>query len=185
MISTGLVSIVAREDFISLVTDLGIHQMIDDIRFKELIPDTAFIAFLGDEEYAMLAASAAESLVKQGCSLKELAESIQSSINNHMLVMDERDFEAVVAGYSQNGEAQYHIISSTKPLESYYPRAGESLYYVNGHESMLVLEKSLKMYGMWTVDQAQAAQIHLIHEAAKFIPNVNTQAESYILKKAN
>ena len=181
----GLVSIVAREDFISLVTDLGNHQMIDDIRFKELIPDTAFIAFLGDEEYAMMAANAAETLVKQGFSLKELAESIQSSINNPMLMMEERHFEAVVAGYSQNGKAQYHIISNTKPLESYYPRTGESLYYVNGHESMLVLEKSLKMYGMGTVNQAQAAQIHLLHEAAKFIPNVNTRAESYILKKAN
>ena len=181
----GLLSIVAREDFISLVTDFGIHQMIDDLRFKELIPDTAFIAFAGDEEYTMMAASAAETLIKQGFTLKELAESIQSSLNNPMLTMEGRPFEAVVAGYSQNGEAQYHVISNTKPLESYYPRTGESLYYANGHESMLVLEKSLKMYGMGTVDQAQAAQIHLLHEAAKFIPNVNTQAESYILKKAN
>lgn len=181
----GLVSIVAREDFISLVTDLGIHQMIDGMWFKELIPDTAFIAFSGDEEYTLMAASAAETLIKQGFSLKELAESIQSSINNPMLLKDGRSFEALVAGYSQKGEAQYHIISNTKPLESYYPRAGESLYYVNGHEPMLVLERSLKMYGMGTVDQAQAAQFHLLHEAAKFIPNVNTQAESYILKKAN
>ncbi|NKE04352.1 MULTISPECIES: hypothetical protein [Mesobacillus] len=181
----GLVSIVAREDFISLVTDFGIHQVIDDMRFKELIPDTAFIAFSGDEEYTLMAASAAETLIKQGFSLKELAESIQSSINNSMLLNNGRPFEAVVAGYSQNGEAQYHIISNAKPLESYYPRAGESLYYVNGHEPMLVLERSLKMYGMGTADQALAAQIHLFQEAAKFIPNVNNQAESYILTKAN
>ena len=97
----GLVSIVAREDFISLVTDLGIHQVIDEIRFKELIPDTAFIAFSSDEEYAMMVASTAETLVNQGCSLKELAESIQSSINNPMLMVDRQPFEAVVAGYSQ------------------------------------------------------------------------------------
>ena len=181
----GLVSIVARENFISLVTDLGIHQMIDGMRFKELIPDTAIIAFSGDDEYTLMAASAAETLIKQGLSLKELAESIQTSISNPMILRDGQSFEAVVAGYSQNGEAQYHIISNTKPLESYYPRAGESLYYVNGHEPMLVLERSLKMYGMGTVDQAQAAQFHLLHEAAKFIPNVNTHAESYILKKAN
>ncbi|WLR57073.1 hypothetical protein LC048_09505 [Mesobacillus subterraneus] len=181
----GLVSIVAREDFISLVTDLGIHQMIENIRFKEIIPDTAFIAISGDDEYAMMTASAAETLIKQGFSLKEMAESIQSSINNPILMLNERPFEAVVAGYSQNGEAQYHVISNTKPLESYYPRPGESLYYVNGHESMLVLEKSLKMHGMGTVDQARAAQIHLFREAAKTIPNVNTHAESYILKKVN
>ncbi|MBT2684902.1 hypothetical protein [Bacillus sp. ISL-37] len=181
----GLVSIVAREDFISLVTDLGTHQIIDDIRFKELIPNTAFIAFSGDEEYAMMAASAAEILVNQGMNLKELAESIQSSIKSSMLMEDGQPFEAVVAGYSQKGEAQYHVISNTKPLESYYPRTGESLYYVNGQESMLVLEKSLKMYGMGTVDQAQAAQIHLLQEAAKFIPNVHTNPSSYILKKAN
>lgn len=181
----GLVSIVAREDFISLVTGLGTHQVIDDIRFKELIPNTAFIAFSGDQEYAMMAASAAETLVNQGLSLKELAESIQSSINNPMLMVDGQSFEAVVAGYSQNGEAQYHVISNIKPLESYYPRVGESLYYVNGHESMLVLERSLKMYGMGTVDQAQAAQIHLLQEASKFIPNVHTNPSSYILKKAN
>ena len=181
----GLVSIVAREDFISLVTDLEIHQMMDDIRFKELIPDTAFIAFSGDEEYTMMAASAADTLIKQGFSLRELAESIQLSINNPEQMAEGRPFEALVAGYSQNGEAQYHVISNKKPLESYYPRTGESLYYVNGHESMLVLEKSLKMFGMGTVDQAQTAQMHLIQEASKFIPNVNTQATSYILKKAN
>ena len=181
----GLVSIVAREDFISLVTDLGIYQVINDMRFKVLIPDTAFIAFSGDEEYIMMAANAAETLIKQGFSLKELAESIQSSINNPTLLKNGRSFEAVVAGYSQKGEAQYHIISNTKPLESFYPGAGESLYYVNGREPMLVLERSLKMFGMGTVNQAQAAQFHLLHEAAKFIPNVNTQAESYILKKAN
>jgi hypothetical protein len=181
----GLVSIVAREDFISFVTDLGNHQIIDDIKYKELIPETALIAYAGDEDYAMMAASAAETLVKQGFSLKELAETIQSSITNPEQMMDGRNFEAVVAGYSQNGEAQYHVISNTKSLESYYPRTGESLYYVNGHESMLLLEKSLKMFGMGTVDQAQAAQINLIQEAAKFIPNVNTQAASYVLKKAN
>jgi hypothetical protein len=181
----GLVSIVAREDFISLVTDFGTHQVIDDIRFKELIPDTAFIAFSGDEEFAIMAASAAETLIKQGFSFKELAESIQSSINDPMFLKDGRTFEAVVAGYSQNGEAQYHVISNTKPLESYYPRTGESLYYVNNHESMLVLERSLKMFGMGTVNQAQAAQIHLLQEASKFIPNVNTKAASYVLKKAN
>lgn len=181
----GLVSIVAREDFISLVTDYGTHQKADDIRFKELIPNTAVIAFSGDEEYALMAASAAEILINQGMSLKELAESIHSSIKNSILMMDERPFEAVVAGYSQNGEAQYHVISNIKLLESYYPRTGESLYYVNGHESMLVLEKSLKMYGMGTADQAQAAQTHLLQEASKFIPNVHTIASSHILKKAN
>lgn len=181
----GLVSIVAREDFISLVTDLGIQQMTDDIHFKELIPDTAFIAFSGDEEYAVMAADAAETLIKQGFSLRELAESIQSSINNPLLPAEGRPFEAVVAGYSQKGKAQYHIISNIKPLESYYPGTGESLYYVNGYEPMLVLERSLKMYGMGTVDQAQAAQIHLLHEASKFIPNVHTNPSSYILKRAN
>jgi hypothetical protein len=181
----GLVSIVAREDFISLVTDHGTHSKADDIRFKELIPDTAVIAYSGDEEYALMAARAAELLVNQGVSLRELAESIHSSINNPLFMVDGQPFEAVVAGYSLNGEAQYHVISNIKPLESYYPRPGESLYYVNGHESMLVLEKSLKMYGMGTVDQAQAAQIHLLKEASKFVPNVNTNASSHVLKKAN
>lgn len=181
----GLVSIVARKNFISLVTDLGIQQFSDDIRFKELIPDTAFIAFCGDEEYAVMAADAAETLIKQGFSLKELAESIQSSITNPMFLANGRLFEAVVAGYSQKGEAQYHVISNMKPLESYFPDTGESLYYVNGHETMLVFEKSLKMYGMGTVDQAQAAQVHLLREASKFIPGIHTNASSYILKRAN
>lgn len=181
----GLVSIVAREDFISMVSDLGNHQMYDDVMIKELIPDTAFIAFSGDEQYIMMAATAAQALVKQGLSLKKIAESIQSSFNNSIERMDGLSFEAVLAGYSQNGESQYHIISNTKPLESYYPQAGESLYYVNGQEPMLEFEKSLKMFGMGTVDQAQAAQIHLLHEAAKFIPDVNTHASSIVLKKAN
>lgn len=183
----GLVSIVAREDFISFVTDLGIHQVIDDFRFKELIPDTAFIAFTGDGENAEMVGTAAETLVKQGFCLKEIAESIQASFDYPTVIqkISQRPFEAVLAGYSQRGKAQYHIISNLKPLESYYPQSGESLYYVNGQKPMLVLEKSLKMFGMGTVDQAQAAQIHLLQEAAKFIPNINTQATSYVLKKAN
>ncbi|WP_079509093.1 hypothetical protein [Mesobacillus jeotgali] len=181
----GLVSIVAREDFISLVTDLGNHQIADDSNFKVLIPDTAFIAFSGDEEFSLMAANAAETLVKQGFSLKELAETIQSSINDPMFTVFGRSIEAVVAGYSQKGEAQYHVVSNSKPLESYYPRPGESLYYVNGIEPMLVLEKSLKMYGMGTVGQAQAAQIHLLKEASKIIPNIHTTASSFVLKRAN
>ncbi|RSD24457.1 hypothetical protein [Mesobacillus subterraneus] len=184
----SLVSIVAREDFISVVTDFGNQQMMGDyVRFKEIIPDTAFIAFAGDEEYACMAMTAADTLVKQGFTLKEIAESIQSSIINKGFNFYEsgRGFEAVIAGYSLEGEAQYHIVSNSKPLESYYPGTGESLYYANGAEPMLVLERSLKMHGMGTVDQAQAAQIHLLKEAAKFIPNINTQPTTHVLKKAH
>lgn len=177
----GLVSIVAREDFISMVSDIG-NEMYDELKIKELIPDTAYIVFAGDERYSMMAATAAETLVKQGLSLKEIAESIQSAFSNSMEKIDDLTFEAVLAGYSQNGESQYHIISNKRPLESYYPQAGESLYYVNGQEPMLEFEKSLKMFGMGTVDQAQAAQIHLLHEAAKFIPEVNTLASLIVLR---
>lgn len=184
----SLVSIVAREDFISVVADSSNHQSIGNgVRLKEVIPNIAFIAFSGDEEYSEMAASAAEMLVKQGFNLRETAESIQESLNHLKPASWEsgRSFEAVLAGYSQKGEAQYHIISSSKPLESYYPGTGESLYYVNGKDPMLVLERSLMMYGMGTADQAQAAQIHLLQEAAKFIPNVSTEASTYIIKKAN
>jgi hypothetical protein len=184
----SLISIVAREDFISVVTDIGNHKFMEEnVRLKELIPDTAFIAFSGDEEYATMAAAAAATLVKQGFSLREIAESIQSAFNNERFTYEVSGlvFEAVLAGYSLYGEAQYHVISNFKPLESYYPGEGESLYYANGLEPMLVLEKSLKMHGMGTISQAQAAQFHLLHEAAKSIPNVNNQASTYVLKKAN
>ena len=184
----SLISIVAREDFISVVTDIGNHQMMEDhVSIKVIIPDTAFIAFSGDEEYTIMAEAAAETLVKQGFCLKEIAETIQSSFNNGMFSFQdsERTFEAVLAGYSPFGEAQYHVISNTKPMESYYPGQGESLYYANGIEPMLVLERTLKMHGMVTISQAQAAQIHLLHEASKFIPNVNRQASTFVLKKAN
>ncbi|MEH7885267.1 hypothetical protein V7654_13215 [Bacillus sp. JJ1609] len=184
----SLISIVAREDFISIVTDVGNHQrMGDSISIKEIIPDTAFIAFSGDEEYANMAAAAAETLVKQGFNLKEIAESIQSSFNNGSFTFHERErtFEAVLAGYSQFGEAQYHVISNTKPMESYYPGQGESLYYANGHESMLFLERSLMMHGMGTISQAQAAQTYFLHEASEYIPNVNKQASTFVLKKVN
>ncbi|MEH7442127.1 hypothetical protein V7201_07270 [Bacillus sp. JJ1122] len=184
----GLISIVAREDFISIVTDIGNHQLMgDSVSIKEIIPDTAFIAFTGDEEYADMAAAAADTLVKQGFTLIEIAESIQSSFNNGSFTFQEceRTIEAVLAGYSQFGEAQYHIISNTKPMESYYPGQGESLYYANGHEPMLFLERSLMMHGMGTISQAKAAQTYFLHEASEYIPNVNKQASTFLLKKAN
>lgn len=184
----SLISIVAREDFISVVTDIQDHQMMGDgVRIKEIIPDTAFIVFSGDEEYANMAEDAAYMLVKQGFCLKEIAESIQSSFLQERFSTQEsgRAFEAVIAGYSLFGEAQYHVISNIKPMESFYPGHGESLYYANGHEPMLVLERTLKMHGMGTLSQAQAAQIHLLHEAAKFIPNVSKGASTFALKKAN
>jgi hypothetical protein len=184
----SLISIVAREDFISVVADIGNQQMIEDhVRIIEIIPGTAFIAFCGDGEYSSMAASAADTLVKQGFCLKEIAESIQSSFNNGKFSYDVsgRNIEAVLAGYSQYGEAQYHVISNAKPLESFYPGEGESLYYANGLEPMLVLERSLKLHGMGTVSQAQAAQIHLLKEVAKIYPNINKQASTFVLKRAN
>lgn len=184
----SLISIVAREDFISVVTDIGDHQMMGvSDRIKEIIPNTAFIVSAGDEEYTNMAEDAADMLVKQGFCLKEIAESIQSSFIQERFSFQEsgRGFEAVIAGYSLFGEAQYHVISNTKPMESYYPGHGESLFYVNGLEPMLVLERTLKMHGMGTLSQAQAAQIHLLHEAAKFIPNVNREASTFALKKVN
>lgn len=183
----SLISIVAREDFISVVADLGNQQMENRVRIKEVIPETAFIAFSGDEEYSSMAAVAAETLVKQGFCLKEIAESIQSSFNSGQFSYEAsgRTFEAILAGYSQQGEAQYHVISNAKRLESYYPCAGESLYYANGFEPMIVLERSLKMHGMGTVSQALAAQIHLVKEAAEVFPDINKEASTFVLKRAN
>lgn len=184
----SLISIVAREDFISVVMNIENPQILGETaRFKVLIPDTAFIAFTGDEEFSKMTALAADTLVKQGFCLREIAESIQSSYSTGALNYEHcgRQFEAVLAGYSQAGEAQYHIISNSKPLESFYPAEDESLYYANGLEPLLVLEKMLKMHGMGTISQAQAAQIHFMQEAAKSFPNVKDQATSLVLKKAH
>jgi hypothetical protein len=184
----SLISLVAREDFISVVTDIEYTQMVEEsVKFKEIIPDTALIAFSGDDEFAKMTAVAADTLVKQGFCLKEIAELIQTSFSSGIFTYQQsgRAFEAVLAGYSQSGEAQYHIISNSKSLESYYPHQGESLYYANGLDRMIVLERSLKMHGMGTLSQAQTAQLQMLHEAAKSIPNISSHASTHVLKRAN
>lgn len=184
----SLISIVAREDFISMVMNIGKPQIMGEtVGFKVIIPDTALIAFSGDEEFSKITALAADTLVKQGFNLKEIAESIQSSYSSGTLNYEHcgRHFEAVLAGYSQAGEAQYHIISNSNPLESFYPAQAESLYYANGTEPMLLLEKMLKMHGMGTITQAQEAQIHFIQEAVKLFPDAYNHATKLVLKKAH
>ena len=98
--SMSLISIVAREDFISVVTDEteDSDTAVEYIKFKEVIPDTAFVAFSGDEEYAKLAVATAENLVLQGLCLKEIAEEIQASFSSGILSFDQsgRDFTAEI-----------------------------------------------------------------------------------------
>lgn len=183
------ISIVAREDFISVVTD-AFEETIsvpDGFKIKEIIPDTAYISFAGDPEYAEMAVDGAETMVGQGFSLSEIAESLEAVFSSEAMSFQQtrKHFEAVIAGYSQDGAAQFHIISNSQYLESFYPEKGESLYYANAPAAMHALEKMLKMHGMATASQAQRAQLHLLEEAAKTMPNVSSQAAKLLIERSH
>lgn len=183
------ISIVAREDFISVVTDAYEETILVPERFKirEIIPNTAYFTFSGDPEYAEMAVNGAETLIGQGFSLAEIAESLQAVFSSEAMSFQQsgKHFEAVIAGYSQDGAAQFHIISNSQYLESFYPGTDESLYYANAPAAMHALEKMLIMHGMATASQAQRAQLHLLEEAAKTLPNVSSQAAKLVIKRSH
>ncbi|WP_210366866.1 hypothetical protein [Bacillus sp. REN3] len=162
----SLLTIVARGNYISVVTEcLESNPQINEesVKFLELIPDTAIIVLNGDKDYVGMGADAAATLVQQGFNLKEIADSLQTSFHNVLNYhVSGREIEGIIAGFSTNGTSQYHIISNINGLESYYPGRSECFYYANDPKQMLELEKLLKMHGIATAEQAQAAQLHLL-----------------------
>lgn len=185
-----LFSIVAREDFISIVLNnegSNPFQQLEQTIFHEIIPNRSFFLYTGQVEIGEEAWQLAKILSEQGLDLHELALVIQHDWQRKSetsLI----NIEAVIGGISHNNEIQYHIITADDELSSYYPKLGESLYYANDLSLQLkpmeVLAQKLMMKGMASASQAQKAQYELFEEFTGVMPGTSSQAQCIIVEKS-
>ncbi len=109
----SLFSIVAREDFLSLVLDNEasdpIHQL-DQTIFHEIIPNQSFFLYLGQAELGKEGWHLAKTLTEQGLDLYEVALVIQHDWQRKSDV-SVKNIEAVIGGISHKNEIQYHVIT--------------------------------------------------------------------------
>jgi len=154
----SLFSIVAREDFLSLVLDNEasdpIHQL-DQTIFHEIIPNQSFFLYLGQAELGKEGWHLAKTLTEQGLDLYEVALVIQ------------HDWE--------------------EDLKSYFPKLNESLYYANNLtlqvKPMEALAQKLMMKGMASASQAQEAQFELFKEFTGVIPGTSSYIKCMLVEK--
>ncbi|SEM17189.1 hypothetical protein SAMN05192533_101291 [Mesobacillus persicus] len=168
----SLFSIVAREDFISIVLDCNEFQSNDDqypqemTIFREITPNQSFYIFAGQIEYGEASWEVAKALSVQDLKLIDIANIIHDYLNRKDRTSAK--MEAVIGGVSENGEIQYHIITDAEEVQSHYPKIGESLYYANDLSYRLnpmeELARKLMMEGMSSIKQAQTAQLALLRK---------------------
>ena len=181
-----LFSIVARENFISIVMDA--YQLDsateESSLIREITPDQAFYIFEGPAIYGELGWDTASRLADSGVPLKEIAAGIAKAWEN--FGADEQ-MEAVIGGISPDGVIEYHIISAGEEIQSFYPQPGESLYYANdlhlGIKPMEELARTLMMRGMSTSGQAQEAQFDLFSQFAGVHPGSNSHPQTLVIEK--
>jgi hypothetical protein len=186
-----LFSIVAREDFISIVMDayqVGMEDRTvqEGSYFREITPDQSFYIFEGPADFGEQGWEIAAHLSREGAGLKDIALTIQKKWQESGQTAE---MEAVIGGMSGSGEIQYHIISNDENITSYYPKAGESLYYANDLsfklKPMEELARTMMMRGMSTVSQAQSAQFDLFDKFAGSKPGVSSFAQCLVIEKAS
>ncbi|CAM3719724.1 hypothetical protein [Mesobacillus zeae] len=152
----NLFSIVAREDFISVVAEAFLPKLRKSANFRIIKPNESFLIYESPGENGDNAAKLAVMMAGEGKGLEEIA----------IRLREELPVEAVIGGISKEGAIQYHILSSEGTLESYYPDCGESLYYAKHEDDQLKpmkeLQKSLMMNGMSTINEVQAAQYNFL-----------------------
>ncbi len=181
-----LFSIVARENFISIVMDaypLG-NEMEESSLIREISPDQAFYIFEGPSIFGELGWDTASRLADSGTPFKEIAAGIARAWENFGA---DEPMEAVIGGISSEGVIEYHIISPGEEIQSYYPQPGESLYYANdlqlGIKPMEELARTLMMRGMSTSGQAQEAQFDLFSQFAGVHPGSASHPHSLVIEK--
>jgi hypothetical protein len=154
--------------------------------FREITPNQSFYIYEGPANFGELGWKIAAQLTKEGADLKGIASSIQQKWQESGQA---EEMEAVIGGMSATGEIQYHIISNDENITSYFPEAGESLYYANDLSFRLnpmeELSRTLMMRGMSTVSQAQLAQFDLFDKFAGSRPGVSSFAHCLVIEKAS
>jgi hypothetical protein len=184
----SLFSIVAREDFISIVLDCEesyATKMEERTIFREIIPNQSFFIYTGQVDLGVETWELAKTLSLQGLSFKEIALIIhqQWQMKTDLTI----NTESVIGGISETEEMQYHIITAEDEVQSFHPKPGESLYYANDLafqlDSMEELAKKLMMKGMSSISQAQNAQYELYEKFAGATPGTSSQAYSMVVEK--
>ena len=183
----SLFSIVAREDFISIVLDCeeGYDQnILERTMFREIIPNQSFFIYTGKVDLGGETWELAKKLSFQGVSFKEIALIIHQQWQ--MKADLPINTESVIGGISENGKTQYHIITAEEEVQSYYPKTGESLYYDNDVpfqlDSMEELTRTLMMKGMSSITQAKNAQYKLYEKFAGVRPGTSSHAHCMVVK---
>jgi hypothetical protein len=186
--SMSLFSIVAREDFISIVLDCEASydtKMQEHTIFREIIPNQSFFIYTGQVELGIETWELAKTMSFEGICFKEIALIIHQQWQ--MKTELSTNNEAVIGGISENGEIQYHIITAEDEVQSFFPKPGESLYYANDlpfqMNSMEELTKKLMMKGMSSITQAQKAQYELYEKFAGATPGTSSQAHCMVVAK--
>ena len=185
----SLFSIVAREDFISIVLDNEASYpsvQPEHTIFREIIPNQSFFLYTGKVEIGEEAWKLAKILAKQGLDLQESALVIKHHWQRHSY-SSMMNMEAVIGGISRQKEIQYHIITADEEMSSYYPKSGESLYYANDLSLQLkpmeVLAQKLMMKGMASVSQAQKAQYELFEDFTGVMPGTSSYPRCMVVEK--
>jgi hypothetical protein len=185
--SMSLFSIVAREDFISIVLDCEETydlNMLECTIFREIFPNQSFFIYTGQVDLGVETWELAKTLSFQGLSFQEISLIIHQQWQ--MKTDITTNTEAVIGGISENGEIQYHLITAEDEVQSFYPKTGESLYYANDLpfqlDSMEELAKTLMMKGMSSVTQAQRAQYELYEKFAGARPGTSSHAHCMVVK---
>ncbi|MBY0096077.1 hypothetical protein [Mesobacillus maritimus] len=184
----SLFSIVARDNFISIVLDCEESYAPNErTMFREIIPNQSFLIYTGPVDLGVETWELVKTLSFQGVSLKEIALIIhqQWQMKTDLTI----NTEAVIGGISENGKTQYHIITAEEEVQSFYPKKDESLYYANDVpyqlDTMDELTRTLMMKGMSSIKQAQKAQYKLYETFAGVRPGTSSRAHFMVLKNSS
>ncbi|MCM3584445.1 hypothetical protein M3182_01650 [Mesobacillus maritimus] len=186
----SLFSIVARENFLSIVIDRqeygGYEHQARSERtyYYELTPDIFFI-FTGEEEFYQESLQLVQTLANNRVNLREMALYLHQRWQqaNPQCV----SLEAVIGGVTEQDGIQYHIISPSQELESHYPKTDESLYYAhdsyNKTEPMNELARRLMMNGVSTIPQVLVAQQELYKTYVGAERGTSSKAVTIVIEK--
>ncbi|WP_121609132.1 hypothetical protein [Mesobacillus foraminis] len=184
----SLVSIIATDKFISLVTDGQVSSGYCSFgeglpKYRDIIAGESFVAFTGNMKTCLNVAVAAQSYYKEMQSLKRVAETIQHNLSR---AIGAGEVEVVIGGV-EDGICQYHVFLNKRQVVSHYPSEGECLFYVNEVQSQLNTNQAmgyrLGRLKEKTLNKIQSVQTDLHKHISTFEPTVNNEQFSLIIEK--
>ncbi|MGE6833656.1 hypothetical protein ACQKGA_28290 [Priestia megaterium] len=191
----SLVSIIATQDFISVMTDGRIsggtqaERSENYPKFQVLVESKSFIAYVGDKEFAESVVEFAKVLASQGKSIKEIACTIQSRLSRGQNLAKHcgKVVELVIGGFDER-VSQFYVVSNEKELKPFQPSGENYVLYANEVITQQDVESQLALYlkknqSLITAEVAQVAQEKLLNYISRFEPSVNCIPFKHLLDK--